>query len=207
MNPKRILWCVFHESLNNSRGNQALLRMAQTLPSTTVVDAYAEYGDFSIDVAREQARLTAHDLIVFQHPFYWYSVPALFKQWQDKVLTFGFAYPPKEGRALHGKTWLSVITTGGPDWSYRSGGYNNFTMSELLRPLQQTAYLCGMNWLAPFVIHGVLPGDYETIKATTDAELAAQTARLQQYIERLDLSVRHSLEPVAAPHCLRSTAD
>ena len=34
------------------------------------------------------------------------------KQWEDKVLSYGFAYPPKEGTALHGKRWLSVITTG-----------------------------------------------------------------------------------------------
>lgn len=202
MSTPRILWYVFHESLAASRGNAALLGVPKSLPGVTLVDAYAEYPDFKIDVAREQARLTAHDLVVFQHPFYWYSTPALFKQWQDKVLTYGFAYPPKEGKALHGKAWLSVVTTGGPDWSYRSGGYNNYTMSELLRPLQQTAYLCGMHWLPPFVVHGVLPGDYEDIKATDAAALAAKVAELRAFVTAPDLLRRRSLEPVASPHTL-----
>jgi glutathione-regulated potassium-efflux system ancillary protein KefG len=202
--PKKTLWYLIHENLAASRGNRALLAATDGLPGTTVVDLYAEYGDFAIDAAREQQRLRDHDLIVFQHPFYWYSTPALFKQWQDKVLTYGFAYPPKEGDALHGKGWLSVVTTGGPDWSYQAGGYNNFTMSELLRPLQQTAYLCGMRWLSPFVVHGVLGGDYGPIKATTDTQLAELAHRLRAFVAEVDLAAGHSLEPVAAVHELKA---
>jgi len=200
MTQARVLWYVFHPDLAASRGNQALLAAADGLEGVTVVDAYAETPDFKIDVAREQQRLRDHDLVVFQHPFYWYSTPALFKEWQDKVLEYGFAYPPAEGRALHGKHWLSVMTTGGPEWSYGSGAYNNFTMSELLRPLQQTANLCGMRWHPPFVVHSVLAADYEGIRATTDEGLAARAAELRQWIESFDPGERHSLEPVVPPH-------
>jgi glutathione-regulated potassium-efflux system ancillary protein KefG len=122
------------------------------------------------------------------------------KEWEDKVLTYGFAYPRKVGTALHGKQWLSIITTGGPEWSYKSGGYNNYTISELLRPLQQTAYLCGMDWLPPYIVHGVLPGDYEDIKATQNAELAEKVQALKQWIQNLATDKRHSLEPVMTPH-------
>lgn len=139
-------------------------------------------------------------MIVFQHPFYWYSTPALFKEWQDRVLEYGFAYPPKEGKELQGKTWLSVITKGGPEWSYRSGGYNNYSISELLRPLQQTANLCGMRWMAPFVVHGVLPGDYEDIKATEASVLQEKAEELRTMVDGLDLDLRHSLEPLMPPH-------
>ncbi|MEO1536049.1 MAG: NAD(P)H-dependent oxidoreductase [Planctomycetota bacterium] len=199
---KRVLWYVFHPDLSSSRGNKALLGAADGLDSVTIVDAYSEYADYAIDVAREQDRLRAADVVVFQHPFYWYSSPALFKKWQDDVLTHGFAYPPKEGTALHGKHWLPVITTGGPGWSYEAGGYNNYTMSELLRPLQQTANLCGMRWHSPFVVHGVLPADYEGISATGDDELAQQAEALRARIERLDPAERRSLEPLAPPHFL-----
>lgn len=199
---KRVLWYVFHPNLEASRGNSALMRAADGLEGTTLVHAYAEYGDFKIDVEREHDRLRAADLVVFQHPFYWYSFPSLFKQWQDDVLTHGFAYPPKEGKELHGKHWLSVVTTGGPGWSYEAGGYNNFTMSELLRPLQQTAYLCGMRWHPPFVVHSVLPGDYEEIKATGDDELLKRAGELRERIESLDLTKLRSLEPVTSPHHL-----
>jgi len=202
--PPKTLWYVIHENLAASSGNRTLLETARGLPGVTIVDLYASYPDFNIKVEREQELLRAHDLVVFQHPFYWYSSPALFKQWQDKVLSYGFAYPPKEGTALHGKGWLSVITTGGPDWSYRSGGYNNFTMSELLRPLQQTAYLCGMTWLPPFIVHGVLGGDYGPIKATTDQQLADLAARLREFVLGVDLATAHGLEPVGTQHEFRA---
>ncbi len=65
-----------------------------------------------INVKREQALLSEHDIIVFQHPFYWYSCPAIMKEWMDLVLEYGYAYGP-EAHALNGKQWLSAITTGG----------------------------------------------------------------------------------------------
>jgi glutathione-regulated potassium-efflux system ancillary protein KefG len=204
MTMPKILWNLFHENFAASRGNKALLAGVAGLREVTIRNLYELYPTFKIDVGAEQALLRQNDVVVLQHPFYWYSIPALMKEWQDKVLTFGFAYPPKEGTALHGKKWLSVITTGGPQWSYRSGGYNNYTMSELLRPLQQTAYLCGMDWLPPFVVHGVLPGDYEEIKATRDSELEARAKELRAFVESIDMHRRRSLEPLVAPHYLKA---
>lgn len=206
MADKRILWYLFHPKFSQSVGNRVLLDAVRDLPGLTLVDGYAEYPDFKIDVKREQERLVAHDLIVFQHPFYWYSCPALFKEWQDAVLEYGFAYPPKEGKELHGKHWLSVLTTGGPQWAYQAGGYNNYAMSELLRPLQQTANLCGLRWHSPFIVHGVLPGDYEGINATDNEALLAAGQKLRQQVSEMDLSKRHSLEPVVAPHFYESPA-
>ena len=55
-------------------------------------DLYEAYPDFLIDVEAEQALLLEHDVIVFQHPVYWYSSPAILKEWQDLVLEHGFAY-------------------------------------------------------------------------------------------------------------------
>lgn len=202
MSEFRTLWYVFHPDLGASRGNRALMEAAEGLPNVTLVDAYAEYPRFDIDVAREQERLRAHDLVLFQHPFYWYSCPALFKEWQDVVLTYGFAYPPKEGTALHGKHWLSVITTGGPAMAYQAGGFDNYSMSELLKPLQQTANLCGMRWHPPFVVHGVLPADFEGFRATGDEELARRAAELRAWVEAFDPAERHSLEPNLPPHYL-----
>ena len=55
--------------------------------------------------------LLENDIIIFQHPFYWYSSPAMLKEWQDLVLEFGFAYGPG-GTALQGKMMMNVISTG-----------------------------------------------------------------------------------------------
>lgn len=202
MRKPRVLWCIFHPNLLQSRGNKIIYETVKDMPGVTFRLMDTIYPDGAIDVKKEQELLRAHDLMVFQHPFYWYSSPALFKEWQDKVLEYGFAYPPKEGKALHGKRWLSVLTTGGPQWAYASGGFNNFTMSELLRPFQQSAYLCGMRWISPRVIHGVLPGDYEGLKATTDEQIRDFAKGLRSFLESYDLDERHSLEPVGSPHSL-----
>ncbi len=78
-----------HPAPQKSRANRALLAAARQVQGVTVNDLYEEYPDFHVDVAREQALLATHEVVVFQHPFYWYSAPALVKEWQDLVLTIG----------------------------------------------------------------------------------------------------------------------
>ena len=73
------------------------------------------------------------------------------------VLTYGFAYG-QDGTALRGKNLKLVTSTGGPSTSYRPGGLNRFTMQELLRPLEATAHLCGLELLDPLVLQGAPSG-------------------------------------------------
>ena len=40
------------------------------------------------------------DLLIFQYPLYWYSVPAIIKGWADKVLVQGFAFDFNCGAVL-----------------------------------------------------------------------------------------------------------
>jgi glutathione-regulated potassium-efflux system ancillary protein KefG len=84
---------------------------------------------------------------------FWYSTPAILKEWQDLVLEHGWAYGSR-GRALHGKKLMSAISTGGRQNAYQHAGYNRFTIRELLAPIAQTAYLCGMEYLPPFIVYG-----------------------------------------------------
>jgi glutathione-regulated potassium-efflux system ancillary protein KefG len=147
-----------HPTMHRSRANAALIEAARGVQGVTVHDLYDCYPDFDIDAEREQALLSAHSLIVLQFPFYWYSAPALVKQWLDLVLEFGWAYGPG-GRALAGKTLLCALTTGGGEAAYQPDGVNRFTIPELLRPLEQTAHLCQLRWAEPFVVHGALRDD------------------------------------------------
>ena len=149
----RILILFAHPALEKSRVNQVLAKEVRDLDGVTFHDLYEEYPEFDIDVGREQKLLEAHDLVVLHHPFFWYSTPAILKQWQDLVLEHGWAYG-RTGSALRGKKVLSVITTGGREIAYQKDGHNRFTMRQLLAPIEQTAYLCGMDYLPPFVVHG-----------------------------------------------------
>jgi glutathione-regulated potassium-efflux system ancillary protein KefG len=167
----RVLILFAHPALEKSRVHRRLVREVAGLSGITFHDLYEEYPTFDVDVRREQALLLEHDLIVWQHPFFWYSTPALFKQWQDLVLEHGWAYG-SQGNALQGKRVLSLITTGGGASAYEHEGYNRFTMRELLSPIEQTTTLCKMEYVPPYIIHG-------THRMTIDdIEQAAQQYRL-----------------------------
>ena len=150
---RKILLLFAHPSLERSEVNVELLAASRGEPDVTVVDLYAEYPTWRIDIDREQQRLRDHDVIVFMFPLFWYSTPALLKEWQDLVLEYGFAYG-KDGTALHGKQFLAAMTAGGAEDAYREQGHNHYTIRELLRPLEQTATLCGMDYLPPFALFG-----------------------------------------------------
>lgn len=172
----RLLLQFAHPALQKSRANRALLEAARGVEGVTVNDLYELYPDFHVDVAREQALLREHEVIVFQHPFYWYSAPALLKEWQDLVLELGFAYG-RGAAALRGKTLASAITTGGPQESYSNSGYNRHGIGALLAPFAQTAGLCGMRYAEPFVSFAA-----PRLSAT---ELAAEAARYAGWLRAL----------------------
>lgn len=154
MTGRRNIEIIFaHPALEKSRVNKVLIAAAREVDGITVHDLYETYPDMYLDVAREQALLSEHDLFVFHHPFYWYAAPSLLKEWMDLVLTHGWAYG-HSGTALRGKMMFNAITTGGAETAYSETGYNRFTMRQFLAPMDQTAHLCGVEYLPPFVVHG-----------------------------------------------------
>ena len=150
---KKILILFAHPAMEKSRIHTVLLQHIKNIDGVTLNDLYENYPDFDIDVEREQQLLLSHDIIVWQHPFYWYSAPALLKQWQDLVLEHGWAYG-KNGVALKGKTVFNAFTSGGSMQSYQAEGFQRCTIQELLRPFERTAQLCNMNYLPPFWVAG-----------------------------------------------------
>jgi len=154
---KKILILFAHPAYSRSTINRALREAVEGLENVTVHDLYNSYPDFYIDVAHEQQLCEEHDVIICQHPFYWYSTPAIMKEWLDLVLQHDWAYGSK-GRALKGKVFLQAITAGGDDSVYRRGGMNMFTIAELTSPMRATANLCRMEWLPPFAVLGIHRG-------------------------------------------------
>ncbi len=152
-NQKKILILFAHPAFEKSRVNKILTGAVKDLEGVYFHDLYEAYPDFHIDVKHEQELLDQHDIIIFQHPFFWYSTPAILKEWQDLVLEHGWAYG-SQGNALKGKLMMNMVTTGGPEIAYQSEGRNHYTVRQLLAPMEQTANLCKMIYLAPFIVHG-----------------------------------------------------
>jgi glutathione-regulated potassium-efflux system ancillary protein KefG len=149
----KILLLFAHPALEKSRVHAAMLEHVQQIEDITINDLYQQYPFFDINTDREQQLLLSHDIFIFQHPFYWYSVPAIIKQWQDLVLEHGWAYG-KKGHMLQGKKIFHALTTGGRAESYRKEGYNAYSIQDFLRPVERTAKLCRMEYWPPYVIHG-----------------------------------------------------
>jgi len=153
-----------HPDLNTSAANSLTLnRLSSEFSDIEIRKLDELYETHKIDVEAEQQALLAADTIVFQFPFYWYSVPGLMKTWIDSVLTYGFAYG-SEGDKLKGKKLVLSFTMGGPEEAYCAEGFNNYTIEELIKPLVQTANLTQMELQPPVYSHGVIyiPGVYNT---------------------------------------------
>lgn len=150
---RKVLVLFAHPAQGRSEVNTPMAEAMRGLEGVTLVDLYAEYPTFQIDIDREQQRLLDHDVIVFLHPLYWYSTPSILKEWQDLVLEHDFAYGSK-GTALHGKIFFSALSAGGKEEAYNAEGYNHFTIGQLLQPLEQMARLCGMTYLPPYALFG-----------------------------------------------------
>jgi glutathione-regulated potassium-efflux system ancillary protein KefG len=185
----RVLVLFAHPSLEHSRVHARLLAAPRETPGITLRDLYELYPEQDIDPRAEQEALLAHDVIVFQHPLYWYSVPPLLRQWQDLVLQHGWAYG-HGGEALKGKLALHVISAGGPAAAYQAGGFNGATIGDFLLPLAQTARLCRMRWLPPYVVHGTHRLDEAGLASHVAAYRTLLTALRD---ERLDLEAAAAL--------------
>ena len=170
-----------------------MMDAVKNLENVTFHDLYAAYPDLYIDVEKEKKLLLEHELIILQHPFYWYNTPAILKEWSDLVLEFGFAYGPG-GDHLVNKFWMHAISTGGPETAYHSQGYNRYTMRQLLAPWDQTAYLCGMVFIPPFVIHGSLKYNQSHDLKAIGEEYKNTVLKLQN--EEINIRTLNQLEKI-----------
>lgn len=178
----KVLIVFAHPRLENSRVNRALIDRLPDDENVTFHDLYEQFPDFNIDVNLEKLLLAEHDVLVWHHPLYWYSAPSLLKQWIDIVLEYGWAYGP-HGDVLQGKFVFNALTSGGARDVYSKTGRNRFTIREFLAPFEQTARLCGMNYLPPFAVQGTHKISDE------DLERAAESYRsLIDWLVKTDLA-------------------
>jgi NAD(P)H dehydrogenase (quinone) len=122
-------------------------------------------GTLSPDVLAEQEKLLWADMIIFQFPMWWYTMPAILKGWVDRVFTYHFAYGVGEHSdvkygerfgegTLVGRRALLSVTAGGPESHYAGRGING-PIDDLLFPIHHgILYYPGIEVLPPFVLYG-----------------------------------------------------
>jgi NAD(P)H dehydrogenase (quinone) len=84
-------------------------------------------GAFTPDIKEEMKKVKWADLLIFQFPIFFTSMPAIMKGWIDRVLAPGFGFNPVTNSAydtglFKGKSAMLVTTTGAPKEMYSEGG-------------------------------------------------------------------------------------
>lgn len=146
-NLKKVVILLAHPNFQESRTNKMLVDTVKDTDGVYVYNLYDQEPPFNVE---EWVRIVSDaSAIIYQFPLYWLSAPSLLKRWQDEVFTFLSQTP-----AVVGKPLLVVTTAGSEFEAYRSGGKNNFTIDEILRPYQAGALFSGMIWKTPIVVYG-----------------------------------------------------
>jgi NAD(P)H dehydrogenase (quinone) len=124
-----------------------------------------EIGDGFIPKTDDwRAEVEWADVIIFQFPFWWFTMPAILKGWVDRVFSCGFAYGVGqydeknygsrygEGK-LDDKRAMLSITIGGREDQYSERGING-QIDDLLFPIHHGIFwYAGISVLPPFLIY------------------------------------------------------
>ena len=140
---KQVVVLLAHPDIKSSQANKALMDAIKELEEVAVYNLYEMRPEDAFNVDSWSKIISQASAIVFQFPLYWMSAPSLLKKTP----------------AVAGKALLVAVTTGSEYSAYRSGGRNNFTIDELLRPYQGSAIHAGMVWQTPVVAYGMGTAD------------------------------------------------
>jgi NAD(P)H dehydrogenase (quinone) len=132
-------------------------------------------GTNSPDVKREIDKLRNADLVVFQFPIWWFSMPSILKGWLDRVFVYGlFTSQQRYDKGVFsGRRAIVSVTAGGPEPTFSHNGRNG-DLELILWPLHFTLHYMGYTVLPPFAAFGVAAA-IRYSGASADAE------RLQRY--------------------------
>lgn len=151
---KNVLIISGHPNLEQSVANRTILdELRRGLPHAGIRQLGELYPDYQIDVTAEQTALAQADLIVWQFPFYWYSMPALMKKWLDDVFLHGFAHGSTA--KLGGKKLLISFTTGAPKAVYAKDQVMRHEVEDYYAGFESIAALCNLELLPPMYLNGV----------------------------------------------------
>lgn len=155
-------------------------------------EIYASENDgFEIDIETEQQKLEWCDLIIWQFPLWWFSVPAILKGWTDRVFAAGKVYGagrvPYVSGKFKGKKVLLSITTGSLQEDFAQGGCHG-DINGILKPIYRGIFqYTGFSVLQPNLNYAVAHISYQQRKEM----LAQWSDRLKVVFQEEVLSVGH----------------
>ncbi|HWR25544.1 MAG TPA: NAD(P)H-dependent oxidoreductase [Methanosarcina sp.] len=115
-------------------------------------------GAFASDIKEEMEKVKSAELLIFQFPIWFTSMPAMMKGWIDRVMAPGFGFNPVTNSAyatglFKEKSAMLVITTGAPKEMYSEGGAHGDLNKHLESITHCTFEFMGMKVLPSYVIY------------------------------------------------------
>lgn len=142
---------------------------------------------FTDEIKNEMEKFLWAEVIIFNFPLWWFSIPAILKGWVDRVFAMGFCYGAGKGLYENGtfrdKTSFLCLTTGGPDASYIENGMNGDINKILFHINHGMLHFVGMKVLPQFVCYGAA--------RLSDEERKIKLGEYRDYLSRINI-----IEPI-----------
>jgi len=97
------------------------------------------HNGFMEDIEKEMFKIENCDLMIWQFPLWWFSVPSILKGWIDRVFAMGRIYDHEhvfQSGKLRGKKAMLSLTVGGNEEMYFKNGFLG-DMDAILRPIHR----------------------------------------------------------------------
>lgn len=147
-----------------------------------------ETGSFAYDIEMEQQKVEWCDLMIWQFPLWWFSVPGILKGWVDRVFAMGRFYGNNrfyDNGIFSSKMAMLSLTTGGEEAAYLKDGFNG-DIHNVLKPIHRGILrFTGFNVLRPHIVYGPA----RLSPARREAELDHWKNRLQQVFNEQPVAV------------------
>ena len=139
-----------HPNYDQSNLNKKIVEWISQEQKVDVINIKELYPDFKINVKIEQERLLKYDKIILQFPIYWYSTPAIIKQYIDDVFAYGYAHGTEY--KLEGKEIVLSSTTPSPQNAYKIDGLKEMTIEQMFLPIVKTFEYMKLNYRGAIVL-------------------------------------------------------
>ena len=117
----------------------------------------SDQGSFAPELESEMQKVEWCDLLIFQFPLWWFSMPAVMKGWVERVFAMGRTYGGGrfyDNGVFKGKKAMLSLTMGGGEDIYVKGGWNG-DLEGILRPIHRGILeFNGFEVLEPFSVFG-----------------------------------------------------
>ena len=149
-------------------------------------------GRVAADIQAEIDKVQRADVLIFNFPLYWTSVPAILKGWIDRVFVSGIFYGGKRfynHGGMVGKKAMLSFTLGGRDHMFGENAIHG-SLENLLLPIQRgTLAYVGFEVLPPFIAYHV-----PYISQEARQQILLNYAKHLQSLDQLDALVFPKLE-------------